>query len=81
MKVESYEQWRSVFDEGADARSGHGLTSGKVYQDPTNPNHITVIVEGDLEDMKAYGSSELLLEAESRAGLICDTTLFLDDIT
>ena len=81
MKVESYERWRSVFDEGAVARSDHGLTAGKVYQDPTNPNHITVIVEGDLENMKAYGSSEQLHEAESRAGLISDTTSFLEDIT
>ena len=81
MEVESYEQWRSVFDEGAVARSRHGLTAGKVLQDPTNPNQITVIVEGDLESMKAYGSSEQLHDAESRAGLISDTTLFLEDIT
>ena len=81
MEVESYNQWRSVFDEGAVARSEHGLTAGKVLQDPTNPNLITVIVEGDLENMKAYGSSEQLRDAESRAGLISDTTSLLEDIT
>ena len=81
MEVESYEQWRGVFDEGAIARNDHGLTAGKVYQDPTNPNHITVIVEGDLANMKAYGTSDQLHEAESRAGVISDTTSFLEDIT
>lgn len=81
MEVESYERWRTVFDEGAIARSEHGLTEGKVLQDPTKPNQVTVIVEGDLEGMKAYGSSEQLHEAESRAGLISDTTSLLEDIT
>ena len=81
MEVESYNQWRSVFDEGAVTRSEHGLTAGKVLQDPTNPNLITVIVEGDLENMKAYGSSEQLRDAETRAGLISDTTSLLEDIT
>ena len=81
MKVESYERWRSAFDEGAVARSDHGLTAGKVYQDPTIPNHGSGSVEGDRENMKAYGSSEQLHEAESRAGLISDTTSLLEDIT
>ena len=81
MEVESYEKWRRGFDEGAVARSEHGMTAGKVYQDSTNPNLITVIVEGDLEKMRTYGSSEQLRDAESKAGVISDTTSFLEDIT
>lgn len=81
VEVESYESWRSVFDEFKDARRQHGMSAGAVYRDVSNPNRITVVIEGDAAGMKAWADSQQLRDAEARAGVIKDETWFVEDVS
>lgn len=81
VEVEDYEAWRAVYDQYAGARKQHGLSDGHVYQDTANPNRITVVIEGTPEGMKSWGSSDELRDAQSRAGVLSDTTMFARNVS
>ena len=81
VEVEDYERWRSVFDEFGEARRQHGMSAGAVYRDVSNPNRITVVIEGDQEGMQAWAQSDELKDGEARAGVITDETWFVEDVS
>ena len=70
IEVEDYDNWRSQFDSMEDVRREYGIREGRVFQDVANPNSITVVIEGDLSDLQAYGESQALKEAMAEGGVI-----------
>jgi hypothetical protein len=70
VEVEDYGKWRSKFDSMEGHRREHRIRGERVYQDVANPNMVTVIIEGDLSDLQAYGESQALKEAMAEGGVI-----------
>lgn len=70
IEVEDYDKWRSMFDSMGEVREEYNIRTGRVYQDVANPNMITVVIEGDLSDLQAYGESQALKEAMAEGGVV-----------
>lgn len=82
LEVEDYDRWRSMFDSMAELRRERGIRAGRVYQDVSNPNSLTIMIEGDLADLRAYGESQDLKEAMANAGVIGPPRMALvNDVT
>jgi len=80
--VEDYDKWRSNFDSMGNHRREHGLEGRRVYQDAANPNMVTVVIEGELSDLRAYAESKELKEAMAEGGVIGPPQMsFVNEVT
>jgi len=70
VEVEDYDNWRSKFDSMKEHRQEHSLRGGHVYQNVDNPNMVTVVIDGDLSDLRAYAGSQALKEAMAEGGVV-----------
>ncbi|MGB7873303.1 MAG: antibiotic biosynthesis monooxygenase [Anaerolineales bacterium] len=69
-KVKDYAAWRKAFDEGAALRTSYGCTGQRVFQSPSDPNEITVLLEWQSVDQaEAYAAADELKEAMKNAGV------------
>jgi quinol monooxygenase YgiN len=69
-RVEDFKKWKAVFDEMEQTRREYGFTGHDLYRDAADPNKITIINHlKNLDQAKAYGSSETLRSAMARAGV------------
>lgn len=61
LEVEDYKRFKRVFDSYQNIRTGHGITSHRVYQDIDDPNRVTVSVDIVSQAVAAsfLGSSKL----------------------
>jgi heme-degrading monooxygenase HmoA len=75
--VEDYEKWKPVFDEDATNRQATGSRGGLVFRNVDDPNQIIVLLEWDnLENARAFASSDELREAMERAGVTGPPTVY-----
>lgn len=82
VEVEDYDTWRTKFDSMEGHRREHRLQLGRVYQDVANPNKVTVVMEGDLSDLRAYTESQALKEAMAEGGVVGPPQFsFANDVT
>lgn len=70
IEVEDYEKWRAMFDSMSELRRKHGVSGEHVYPDVTNPNSLTVVIDGDLSGLQAYAQSQSLRDAMAQAGVV-----------
>lgn len=70
QKVKDFETWKKMYDSVADLRASKGAKSDMVFQNASDPNHVTILIEWDsLDHAKAYGQSPELKEAMMKAGV------------
>jgi hypothetical protein len=69
-EVEDYDNWRKVYDDHGDIRDKYRVTAGRVYQESGNSSMITVVMDGELEDLQAFAKSTDLYEAMQQAGVV-----------
>jgi heme-degrading monooxygenase HmoA len=71
LTVEDFDNWKTVFDLGAEMRRTSGWKGTQVYRKEQNPNELIVLHEWDNEEnFTAFGTSPQLMEAQKRAGVI-----------
>jgi hypothetical protein len=70
-RVENYGSWRKGYDAFEAQRPSFGVAGQAVYQDPADPNMVTVTHDfATLEAAKALASSEALKKAMVSAGVV-----------
>ena len=68
--VEDYAAWRTVYDSLEPLRQEFGCTGQSVFQEPGNPNDVTVLhFWPSLEAAQGFASSDGLKEGMGRAGV------------
>jgi hypothetical protein len=68
--VEDYAAWRAVYDEIEPLRQEFGCTGQNVFQNPSDPNDVTVLhYWSTLEQAQGFAGSAGLEEAMGRAGV------------
>ena len=79
-QVEDYGKWRAAYDAHADIRDGAG--ESRVYQDVAEPNRVTVVVDGELDKLRAFMSMPELKTVMKEAGVIGEPqVMFVNDVT
>ncbi|MBI2855818.1 MAG: antibiotic biosynthesis monooxygenase [Chloroflexi bacterium] len=69
-KVESYTQWRPVFNEHESARKAAGCLRAQVFRSGNDPFEIFILMEWDeLEKARQFAESQDLRETMERAGV------------
>jgi heme-degrading monooxygenase HmoA len=79
--VENFEQWKQGFDANGVARKAAGSKGGFVLRNADDPNQVDVLLAWDnLEDARAFASSNELREAMRNAGVTgAPNVTFLDE--
>jgi quinol monooxygenase YgiN len=68
--VEDYAAWRAVYETVEPLRQEFGCTAKSVWQDPADPNDVTVLhFWPTLEQAEGFANSTGLGEAMQRAGV------------
>ncbi len=69
FEVEDFDRWKTGFDGMGDARREHGILEASVHRNVAEPDTIVTILRAKtLRDAQAWGNSDALREAMSRAG-------------
>ena len=69
-QVEDYDRWREVYDRRTDIRERFGITDERVLRSVDDGNRLTVLMEGDLDQLRSLAGSEELREAMQEAGIV-----------
>ena len=69
-EVEDYDNWRKVYDDNGELRDKFRVTARRVYQEFDSSNMITVILDGEQDDLRTFGKSTELYEAMKQAGVV-----------
>lgn len=81
-EVEDYDNWRKVFDDSGDIRSKFRVEARRVYRQADQPTAITVVLDGDMEDLRSFAKSTDLYEAMSQAGVVgLPKMQYFEDVT
>lgn len=69
--VEDYGKWRALFDEHESTRQQYGGGQHHVFQDASDPNKLTILMEWDtLDNARRFTESDDLRSAMMQAGVI-----------
>ena len=81
-QVKDFQAWKKVYDEAGDMRDSFGGGADRVYQDESDPNTYTAIIEWDsIENAKNYSQSPELRAAMEKAGVLGPPTVYyLDEV-
>jgi len=70
VKVKDYAAWKAIFDADKQVRTDAGVASYAISQDPKDPNHIYLWLEGDDKDkLDTYLKSKELKARNKEAGI------------
>lgn len=70
-QVQDFAVWKAGYDAGEATRTAYGIISAKVYQDNSDPNRITGLLEfADLKSAQAFLGDETLKADMKKAGVI-----------
>ena len=79
-QVKDFQEWKRVYDEAGDLRSSFGGGDGQVFQDESDPNTYTAIIEWDsIENARKYSQSPELRAAMEKAGVVGPTVYYLNE--
>ena len=68
--VEDYDAWRAVYETVEPLRQEYGCTAKSVWQDPANPNDVTVLhFWPSIAQAEGFAGAPALGEAMQRAGV------------
>ena len=69
-EVEDYDNWRKIYDDSEEIRDKYRVVARRVFRDSENSNMITVLIDGEMEDLQAFAKSTDLYEAMKQAGVV-----------
>jgi quinol monooxygenase YgiN len=70
FEVESYDQWKSMFDSGVEFRKRGGVIGYAINRSVTNPNQVVVFLQGEsAEKLRAHVTSSELATGMQKAGV------------
>ena len=70
-QVKDFASWKVGYDAGKPMRTENGVISDRVFQDSSDPNRVTLLMEcRDLGQAKAFLENEDLKAAMAAAGVI-----------
>lgn len=70
VKVKDYAAWKAIFDADKQVRTDAGVASYAISQDPKDPNHVYLWLEGDDKDkLDTYLKSKELKARNKEAGV------------
>ncbi|MCJ8314053.1 MAG: DUF3764 family protein [Saccharospirillaceae bacterium] len=78
--VKDFSQWKVVFDSHHSVRESFSLKDIYVTQDKSDPNNISIICEGEANDIKAFMDSDDLKSTMEKAGVVGEPQVFVGDI-
>jgi len=71
QSVKDYSEWKKVFDSLSSLRASKGALSDQVFQDASDMNKVTVLVQyNSVESAKAWAESPELRAAQEKAGIL-----------
>jgi len=69
-RVADFAQWKEVFESMIPVRREFGFTGHRLYQDPGDPNLVTIVnLVRDVDSAKRYAGSPDLRSAMAKAGV------------
>ncbi len=81
LKLESYENWKSIFHERAAIRKEAGSQEAILFRNSDDPNEALILFQWDnMENAKKYLESALLEKALEKAGAKLTETIYLEKI-
>jgi heme-degrading monooxygenase HmoA len=82
FEVEDFDRWKTVFDKMGEARREHGIVDATVHRNVSDPDTIVTILRAKtLRDAQAWGNSDTLREAMTKAGAVGVIEIeYLEDI-
>jgi heme-degrading monooxygenase HmoA len=80
LKVESFDKWKSVFDERSALRKESGSKEASLFRNSEDPNEAMILFEWDnMENARKYLESEMLRKTLLKVGATYTTT-YLDEV-
>ena len=76
-KVENFEHWKKAYDAFQHVVEGAGVIDHHVLASVDDPNHVVVIGEGAVDDLRKFLASDELKAAMSGAGMVGAPDLFI----
>ena len=76
IKVRDYAAWRPVYDSHESSRTGAGITNGRVYGKPEDPNDLVLLFDvADVAKARAREVGEDLKQVMKNAGVLGAPTI------
>jgi hypothetical protein len=70
FQVQDFDRWKAVFDGMDRVRRDHAITAASVHRNAADRDVVVTILHADTMDAaKAWGNSDVLRDAMSRAGI------------
>jgi quinol monooxygenase YgiN len=80
LKLESYDNWKPVFDERKTMRNEMGSKEARLFRNSDNPNEVVILFEWDnMENARKYMESEELRKTLEKAGATFNV-IYLNEI-
>jgi len=71
LKVKDYSAWRAGYDGGEKGRVSAGITNGRVFRSPENPNEVVVLQDvADVPKARTWLSSDDVKAMMQKNGVI-----------
>ena len=83
IKVEDYDQWKSVFDEDPLERGANGSQGGYVFRSASDPNEVMILLEwdeGKLERLSQLNESPKMKEVRERSGYTAQPSVYILEV-
>lgn len=80
-EVESYPEWKAIFDQAADLRKGAGEISYQLLRHDNDPNNIVHFsMWSSLDNARRFFESPELVEIRKKAGVKAPDFIYLQEI-
>jgi len=78
-KVKNFGVWKEVYDEFESTREKYGIKEHYALQSIEDPNHVSVVGEGELEAIQKFLNSEDLKSGMESAGITGPAEIFVGE--
>jgi hypothetical protein len=70
-KVKNYAAWRTGYDEHESSRRSAGITNGRVFQSPNDPNDVVILQDvADVSKARAWLASDEIKAVMTKSGVV-----------
>jgi hypothetical protein len=71
FKVKNYAAWRTGYDEHETSRRSAGITNGRVFQSPSDPNDVVILQDvADVSKARTWLNSDEMKTVMAKSGVI-----------
>jgi hypothetical protein len=70
-KVKNYAAWRTGYDEHETSRRSAGITNGRVFQSPNDPNDVVILQDvADVSKARTWLASDEIKAVMAKSGVV-----------